>query len=53
MVELGMRIINTDSRCMGIKNRKKMCQVLQNLNVLVNCTRVLKLWSFNYFEEYI
>ena len=30
-----------------------MRQVLQNLNVLANYTRVLKSWSFNYFEEYM
>ena len=29
-----------------------MGQVFQNLNVSANYTRVLKSWSFNYFEEY-
>ena len=30
-----------------------MSQVLQDLNVGANYTRILKSWSFNYFEEYI
>ena len=38
---------------MGIKNRKLWGQVLKNLNVSANYTRILKSWSFNYFEEYI
>ena len=33
MAELGIVIINNDSWFMGIKNRKKLGQVLQNLNV--------------------
>ena len=30
-----------------------LVQGLQNLNVCANYTRVLKSWSFNYFEEYM
>ena len=38
---------------MSIKNRNIWGQVLQNINVSANYTRILKSWSFNYFEEYI
>ena len=33
MAELGMRISNSDSGLMGIKNRKLLAKILQNLNV--------------------
>ena len=33
MSELGMEISNNDSLLMGIKNKKYLGQVLQNLNV--------------------
>ena len=53
MAELGMEISNNDSWFMDITNRKILAKFYRIKNCWANYTRVLKSWSFNYFEEYI